>query len=329
MSSNSKSKLTAIATMVILALLAVNGYLLFNKFNADEKISQLDKDLIETEKLKADLEKQYYDALSELEDQKGKSAALDQRIAEQEGELKKQKNRIGALISKERNTREDLENARLQINSLITQQDNFIAEIGALKRDKEQLTVRNTQLSEEQKILREEVKTERVSNQGLLAEKAVLVSEKSELEDVREQLTAKVNLGSIISVGSVDVTGWKLKKSGKAVERNAAKSIDRLKICYAINNNAVVEAGDETFYVRLINPRGETMAVESLGSGVMNNKATGEEVRYTKSKDVEYNNVSMNSCMHWEPGTAFEKGNYKVQVYNKGYLSGAGEFTLK
>jgi len=33
--------------------------------------------------------------------------------------------------------------------------------------------------------------------------------------------------------------------------------------------------------------------------------------------------------MLWEPNTEFQQGEYKVEVYNKGFLAGKGSFELK
>ena len=61
----------------------------------------------------------------------------------------------------------------------------------------------------------------------------------------------------------------------------------------------------------------------------MTNQQTNEEVRFTQVKEVEYNNEEMSTCFFWDPSTAFSKGKYDVEVYNKGYMAGKGSFTLK
>jgi hypothetical protein len=80
--------------------------------------------------------------------------------------------------------------------------------------------------------------------------------------------------------------------------------------------------------VRIINPTGETIQVESLGSGVLNNVETTEEVAYTKSKELMYTGTDAMSCLSWQSDTEMEKGLYAVEVYNKGYLAGKSTFKL-
>mgnify|MGYP000565292290 CR=1 FL=1 len=77
-----------------------------------------------------------------------------------------------------------------------------------------------------------------------------------------------------------------------------------------------------------IDPTGETLAVEDLGSGVLTNNSS-EEVRYTKVKEIDYSNDNVDACMLWEPNLPFQKGEYQVEIFNKGFLSGQGAFKLK
>ncbi|MEL6863869.1 MAG: hypothetical protein AAFP19_05595, partial [Bacteroidota bacterium] len=142
-------------------------------------------------------------------------------------------------------------------------------------------------------------------------------------------LAKKVNIASVVKVDNLNVSGEKIRKNGKPVKKKSAKSVDRLKICFNATSNQVVESGNEQFFVRIINPLGETLAVEDLGSGVMTNAASNEEIRYTQVKELDYGNDEVNACMFWEPNTSFQKGTYEVEIYNKGYLAGKGSFTLK
>ena len=112
-------------------------------------------------------------------------------------------------------------------------------------------------------------------------------------------------------------------------KRATLKNVEYLKICFNTTANEIADQGMEQFYVRIINPIGETLAVEDLGSGITTNNRTGEEIRYTKVKELDYSNEEMSACFHWQPNTPFTKGTYDIEVYNKGYLAGAGSVTLK
>jgi hypothetical protein len=67
-----------------------------------------------------------------------------------------------------------------------------------------------------------------------------------------------------------------------------------------------------------------------MGSGMMTNKKTGEEVRFSKMEEIDYANNEAQSCIVWAPSNAsFVKGAYQIEVYNKGFLAGTSKLTLK
>ena len=66
-----------------------------------------------------------------------------------------------------------------------------------------------------------------------------------------------------------------------------------------------------------------------MGSGIIVNKDSGEEIRFTQIKEVNYERDVNNLCLNWAPSQPFQEGMYKVEIYNKGHLAGSSSFTLK
>ncbi len=124
-------------------------------------------------------------------------------------------------------------------------------------------------------------------------------------------------------VKGVDVKGTKERAKSRA------KKVDRLSVCFRTEANEVAPQGEETFYLRIIDPSGSPLSVDERGSGVAQNKRSDEEFRYTTVATCDYSNEETDVCGTWEPGQNFAKGKYKVEVYNKGYLVGTGSFNLK
>ena len=282
-------------------------------------------ELDENETLKAELEEQYYTALSELEEMKGSNEELNTLIEQQQAELKDQKDKIDRLIRSKR----DLNKAREEIKNLTAQAEQYLAEITNLKAENEELTANNTRLTQDKAQLEDNLAQSNIANEELLSTKAKLVSEKENLESERAVLSKKVNYASVVRVKDLEVTGFKTKSTGKAVKKRYAKNVDHLQICFNTTKNEVAEAGLEKFFIRILNPVGETMAVEEMGSGVLTLAANDEAIRFTQVAETEYNNDADNLCMNWSPNNPFSEGMYKVEVYNKGYLAGETEFQLK
>ena len=323
--TGSNQKLLAIAIVAIIALLGLSAYLLYQNNSQRKMVDKQTEELMESERINTELEKQYYQSLSELEEMKGTNTEMNNLIDSQKDELKKQKERISRLLTDSKN----LQRARSEIQQMKTLADQYVDEINRLKKENQQLAQTNVQLKEEKKILTTEVEKERRSNDELVTSKTVLESELGKLEKEKLILSKKVDIASAIKVSNVEALGYKIRSNGKDAQRDRAKVIDKLKVCFTAISNNVVQAGEEEFHVRLIDPVGETMAVEALGSGVILNNISNEEVRYTQSTQVMYENDNTNACVIWQPETTFKEGNYEVEVYNKGYLAGTGNFVLK
>lgn len=320
--NNSKQRIIAIAAVIIVALLAGNAYLLWNKMNQDTQITAQASEIDEQEKLKAELEKQYYESLSELEEMKTNNEDLNKMIEEQQAELKDQKDRVSRLLRDSKN----LKSARSEMSNMQSQLDTAIAQINDLKEQNAQLADANNQLAGERDQLQTDITT---LGEEFQTTKATLVSEKEELTSKNANLSKTVVRASVINVQAVNVEGLKIKGSGKTKETDRADKVQQLKVCFNTTQNAVAKPGKEQFYVRIINPTGETLAIEEMGSGIMSGSDSKEQIRYTKVKEYDYSNDETQLCFLWEPKVAFEAGTYNVEVYNKGYISGTGKFTFK
>ncbi|MCB0621370.1 MAG: hypothetical protein KDC43_20760 [Saprospiraceae bacterium] len=316
--NNSKQRMIAIAAIIVVALLTVNAFLLYNKFTQDKKLAQQATELEEAEKLKAELEKQYYEALSELETMRGENEELNALIEQQQAELKDQKDKIDRMIRNEG----DLKRARTEIANLKAQIEQYIAEITQLKEENQLLADENTQLQEDKAMLETDLTQQRTANEELNTEKAQLVS-------ANEDLSKTVTFASVVKVDNIEAVGLKVKDNGKTAKKSLAKNVDQLQVCFNTTINEVTTAGREQFFVRIINPVGETIAIEEQGSGIMTSSQTNEQIRYTQVKELNYNNDKQEVCFSWESTLPFQKGTYEVEIYNKGYLAGTGNFTLK
>ncbi|MCB0518168.1 MAG: hypothetical protein H6577_06350 [Lewinellaceae bacterium] len=314
-----KQNFLAIAVTVGVILLAIIGFLAYNNISKAQQLDLTVTELEESEKLRGEMETQYNQALADLEAQKTTNQELNAMIDQQKAELEQQRTKIDGLLK----NKGKLDKARVEIDNLKTQASGYLAQIEKLKTENQALAGENATLSEEKNKLSTDL-------QGKLAENEQLASAKAKLVSEKEELSGKVNIASVIKMKSVTAVGQKVKGSGKVKDENSAKSVDQIKVCFTTLTNEVVRPSTEKFYVRIVNPLGETLAIEDMGSGMITNKKTGEEIRFTKIEELDYSNEEAQSCMVWAPSNpSFVKGDYTVEVYNKGYLSGTATFKLK
>jgi myosin heavy subunit len=321
MSQSSQQKLLALATVAIIALLGLSAFLIYTKVNQDKLIKKQSAELIEETRLKADLEKEYYQALSDLEEMRGNNTELNAMIETQKTELKKQRDRIENLIK----SAKELERAREEIAKLKV----FVTEVENLRKQNASLQENNMQLAGQRDELVLQVQQQKMSNEELAAAKTTLSTEKEQLQKDKESLSSKVNVASSIKVTDISAVGYKVRSSGKETDSKKAKGIDGIKVCFKASKNEIVTSGKEKFYLRVINPVGEVMAIQDLGSGSMKLGNSAETIQFTQSVEIDYANDVVPGCINWQPGIAFDNGNYEVEIYNKGFMAGKASFTLK
>lgn len=318
---NSK-RLVTIMGVALAVLLGLSIFLLISKYQTGQKLEATATELAEQKTAFTELDSKYNEAVTQLEQQKGINAELDAKINEQLAQLEGQKNDIAKMIR-------DKKDYRAAISSLEKQKNTYLAEIDELKKANGILTEDNTRLSGENQTLNSSLTETRTQLESESTAKAALISEKTQLETERTQLVKKVDIASAIRVKNVEVKSVDVRSSGKEKSKARAKNVDKLSICFTTESNEVVPAGQEVFYIRIIDPTGAPLAIESLGSGVATDKRNETDVRYTTSATTDYDNSEKKVCGAWQPGQNFIKGKYSIEIYNKGYLVGTSAFNLK
>ncbi|HMS69155.1 MAG TPA: hypothetical protein PKD18_13500 [Saprospiraceae bacterium] len=324
-SIKSKQNFTAWAIVAIIGLLGLNAYQWFsNSQLKTQNVAQLTQ-VEDLTKAQAELDQDYQAALESLEQLRGDNKELNELIDSQKNELETQKAKISDLIWSKR----ELGKAKEEMKVLKAQAEQYVAQINKLTEENQFLSSENTNLSTQNQSLATNLESERIAKEEIAQARAILASEKEGLSKTNETLSSKVDMANAIKVNFMEVTGFEVKGNGKLDKESKAKNVDLLRFCIKTETNLVTPAGKKKFYVRVISPTGETVAVEDSGSGVLTNKLDNTQIRYSTSGDVEYNNTDTNACIDWTLAQAITKGMYDVEIYNNGFIVGKGNFKLK
>ena len=321
----SKSNRSLIPWLFAIALLALNIFQWYSNNQLSTQNAKQASDLTELEKVQTALNNDYEEAMANLEDMRGDNEELNALIETQKTELGKQKEKINGLIW----TQRELSKAKEEIELMNSSVAGYLAEIRSLKEANEGLTENNKKLINDNDLLTNNLNQSMKDIERLDSTQTVLVSMKDELSEENNVLADKVDMAEAIKINAMNVEGFKKKDSGELKSTRKAKNIQVLRSCLVTETNLVTATGDETFYVRIINPQGETMAIENAGSGVLTNKLTNEDVRYTTSGTVEYAQKDTQICIDFSPNYALSSGLYQIEAYNKEYMVGKGSFILK
>jgi predicted RNase H-like nuclease (RuvC/YqgF family) len=316
--TKTKQNFTTIAIVIIILLLLLNGYQWYSNNTLSKSNEVKQSEVIELQKLNAELDQDYQSAVESLEELRGDNQELNSLIDAQKAELTTQKNKINDLIW----SKKELDKAKVELKNLNSSVTKYMAEIKELKEKNQILTDENFQLA---------TKVDEVSrtNEEILTAKAALSKEKDELSKSNQNLGSKVDMANAIKVNFIEVKGYESNKKGKLSETSRAKNVNVLRVCFITETNMVTSSGQKRFYVRIIKPTGETVAMDDSGSGVLTNKLDNTQVRYTTAGDITYNNEDTNACIDWNVTDAMVKGNYQIELYNNGFPVGKGTFKLK
>ncbi len=323
--SSSKSNNKSLLIGALVLLLGLSGYLWYSNKQLKDQLNVQTSELNELEKVNAELDQDYQSSLAELEEFRGENKELNQLIDSQKKELQAQKDKINNLIW----TKRELNKAKDEISKFEGMVQGYVSELNTLKAENERLEKLNKKLEGEKVQLTQEVNQTRANVVQLEEAKAMLVSESNEMKKSNEVLSTKVDMAEAIKINWMEVKGYEVKDNGKLKKKSKGKDMDMIRTCFRTESNYVASAGTKTFQVRLIDPQGETVFVESSGSGVLTNKLDGTKVRYTGSGTVEYNNEDTEGCVDWMAGYQLAKGMYDVEIYNNGFMVGKGDFKVK
>ena len=292
------------ATIVVLLLLNLGTlYLLYSTSSEKADVTgqkvALEKDF---KKLSDTLDVKQ----TEMQQYIGKNEELDKTIAENQVMLDREKREIASLLHKGKLTASELSKAKGMIAI-------YEATISDMTKQISDLTAQNHELNNQNQELTKYLSDERNTTEHLTEQ--------------NKGLTKKVEAGSLLQLAKVDVEAIKKRHSGKEVSVKRVKAAEELRISFETGNNKVLDPGVVSLYVRIINPKGETIAVADQGSGTIPTADSPNPVQYSKKADIDWDQKSKKVVVYWNQNIS-DPGIYKVEVYQKGIVVGEGAVKL-
>jgi Tfp pilus assembly protein PilN len=213
--------------------------------------------------------------------------------------LEKQKNKIVQLLSINASNVQLIRKYKSEITTMREIMKSYIVQIDSLN-------TRNKILASENSEIKEQINQVRNTN--------------TELSKVKEELTSKVEVASIIQAKNILAVSLNKKRK----ETTRIGSLDKLRICFTLRENPLAKAGQKDVYMRVIRP--DSLVVTSSPENLFEYK--GNKIIYSANRQVDYMNQDIEVCIFMDNKGDFIIGNYSVELYLDDNIIGRTNFML-
>jgi cell division protein FtsB len=213
--------------------------------------------------------------------------------------LEKEKTRIKQLLSINASDVQLIKKYKSEISTMREIMKSYIVQIDSLN-------TRNKVLVAENQDIKQQITKVQKSN--------------VELSKVRQELSSKVEIASIIQ--AKDVKTSTLNKNRKETSR--IDRIDKVQVCFTLRENPIASAGKKTVYLRIIRP--DSLVIASSSDNLF--EFNGKKAIFTASREVDYMNQDVDMCIFIDKSPDFVLGNYQAELYLDGNLIGGCSFIL-
>jgi Tfp pilus assembly protein PilN len=213
--------------------------------------------------------------------------------------VEKQKNKIVQLLSVNASNVRLIKSYKSEITTMREIMKSYIVQIDSLNTRNKMLTSENTEI-------KQQISEVRNTN--------------SELSKVKEELTSKVEVASIIQAKNIAAVSLNKKRK----ETTRIGNLDKLRICFTLRENPLAKAGQKDVYMRVIRP--DSLVVASSPDNLFEYK--GNKIIYSATRQVDYSNQDIEVCIFLDNKGDFIIGNYSVELYLEDNIIGRTNFML-
>jgi len=214
-------------------------------------------------------------------------------------DLLKERTRIVQLLSVNASNIQLIKRYKGEITTMREIMKSYIVQIDSLN-------TRNKILVAENSEIRQQITQVRSTN--------------TQLSKVKEELTSKVEIASVIQ--AKDISAVSLNKKRKETSR--INLLDKLRICFTLRENALAKAGTKQVYMRVLRP--DSLIIATSPDNLFEYR--GNKIIYSAMREVDYMNQDIEMCIFLDNTGDFIIGNYSVELYLEDNIIGKTYFPL-
>jgi FlaG/FlaF family flagellin (archaellin) len=213
--------------------------------------------------------------------------------------LEREKKRIIQLLAINASNTQLIKTYRAEITTMREIMKSYIVQIDSLN-------TRNKILVAENKQIRQDYT--RVQNTN------------TQLEKTREELSAKVEIASVIQ--AKDILAVALNKKRK--ETTKLNLLDKIRVCFTLRENPIAKAGQKEVFMRIIRP--DSLVITTSPDNLF--EFRGNKMIFSANRTADYINQDIEMCIFMDNTGDFIPGNYSVELYLENSLIGRTNFML-
>jgi predicted nuclease with TOPRIM domain len=296
---------TLLLALLSTGLVATWVYHLYDKtIYSNQKREVYIKDSIAVaEAVRDSLQKIYSSTINELDDRldstKTNADSLKFQLGDRLNEIFKLKNEINDILKNKGATKADMQLAQSKILELQEMVKNLQTEKQSMEEEKKRLNDIMVQLSGDVLNLQQSMK---------------------KLDEENKVLADKVQLASVFVASEIKLTPVTIKNE-KEQETTAAKKASKLVISFAVQNN-INQYTNADMYVIITQPDGRIIKNDDVWESAFMETYNDQKINYTRKVRFEYQKGEVKRILFSLNPDTFQKGNYTLQLYHKGYMIG-------
>ena len=213
--------------------------------------------------------------------------------------IERQKQRIIKLLSINASNIQLIKTYKTEISTMREIMKSYIVQIDSLNTRNKTLIAENTQIKQQ---------ITDVQNTN------------TELEKVKEELNAKVEVASVIQ--AKNITAVAVNKKNKETSR--ISMMEKLRVGFTLRENAIAKAGPKEIFMRVIRP--DSLVITNSPDNLFEYK--GNKMIYSATRTIDYMNQDIDVTVWLDNTGDFVPGNYSAQIYLEDIMIGKTTFIL-
>lgn len=296
--SNTKSTILIILLAILLISLIIISYLFFITK------SQVDGLMGEKEQIKIELQAELDLLMDEHDQVKSEYGQLSDSLTAKDSVILANAKEIKQLL----NYKWDYYKIKKKMDRLQKAAQGYVRQMDSM------YTV-NHELKEENERIRENYRSEK--------------NKVTELVEEKEELKEIVGQAAVLRAYNIAASGIRQRGSRQS-ETSKANRTDRVRVCFTLGENGLIEPGMKNIYLRIARPDNVILVINKSDEYSFDFGET--KLQYSIKKEIDYKGESMDLCMFWDKWGSEGKamtGRYSVTLYTDDAQIGESFFELK